>query len=380
VVFIARAHLNTLRHIRTQVHYEAGDGGRGGTAQRYGAGGQDCEIQVPLGTIIREAETGRILADLNQAEQRHILLKGGRGGRGNVHWKSSRNQAPHIAEKGDPGQELWVTLELKLLADVGLVGMPNAGKSTLLSVISNAKPKIADYPFTTLVPQLGVVYLGYREIVVADIPGLVEGASRGLGLGHDFLRHVQRTRLLAHLVDGTAANPVLDFQQINAELSMFDENLGQRPQLVLITKLDLPEAQAAYEGLEKQFTALGYPVMGISAATQHNIPPLIAKLFQMYDALPAEAASFYTPEEKPLYRLEDDPREFSILKLEEGVFEVKGKSIERATARMIWYTDDAVLRFQKILEVTGITAALEKAGVQVGETVIIGKMELEWGE
>jgi GTP-binding protein len=319
-----------------------------------------------------------VLADLHEDGQRIVVLKGGQGGRGNVHFKSSSNQAPHIAEKGDDGSESWLRLELKVLADVGLVGMPNAGKSTLLSVISNARPRIADYPFTTLVPNLGVVRLDYRDTVVADIPGLVEGAAQGAGLGHDFLRHVQRTRLLAHLIDGASQDPVADFQQINTELAVFDERLADRPQLVLITKLDLPDAAAKYDELEKTFSEMGYPVLGISAATQHNIRQFIGTIFQMLDALPEESPSPLSEDEMPVYELAPDSNRFTVLKTDEGVFQVSGAGIERAVKRTNWYLDDAVRRFQRILEAMGITAALQKEGVEVGDTVIIGEMELEW--
>lgn len=380
VIFIGNPKLNTLRNFRHQAHYRADDGGRGGSSNRTGANGGDLVLEVPLGTLIRDDETGRVIADVNQAEQRVVIAQGGRGGRGNTHWKSSRNQAPNVAEKGDQGEARWLRLELKVLADVGIVGMPNAGKSTLLSVISNAKPKIADYPFTTLVPNLGVVTQGYEDIVAADIPGLVEGAAQGLGLGHDFLKHVQRTRLLLHLVDGSASNPEADFNQINTELTLFDERLGERPQLVVITKLDLPESQERAPALQAAFEKLGYPVMAISAATQQNTKELVGRMFEMVAAMPDEPVSILTEDEMPLYVAPTDPNSFKVQKLEDGIFEVKGESIERAVARTLWYSDEAVQRFQKILEVIGITAALQKEGVKVGDTVIIGEQELEWGE
>ncbi|MFP4321762.1 MAG: Obg family GTPase CgtA, partial [Anaerolineales bacterium] len=315
----------------------------------------------------------------NQAGQEVVVLPGGRGGRGNTHWKSSRNQAPHIAERGDPAEEKWLRLELKVLADVGLVGMPNAGKSTLLSVISNAKPKIAAYPFTTLVPNLGVAGLEYRDMVVADIPGLVEGAAEGRGLGHAFLRHIQRTRVLVHLIDGSAENPWHDFQQINAELAYFDDRLAERPQLIAINKLDLPEAEAAYAELEQLFTQKGYPVMGISAATQHNTRQLVGRVLDMLDELPDDMPSVVREEEMPVYELEEDPNAFTVEKAEPGVYIVRGTAIERAVARTYWYEDEAVRRFQHILDATGIAEALTRAGVEDGDTVIIGEMELEWG-
>jgi GTP-binding protein len=380
VIFVVNPRINTLRYFGGHIHFRAENGANGGTSRKTGATGKDLILEVPLGTIIRDAETGQVIADLSKPDDRVVVLKGGRGGRGNIHWKSPHNQAPQIAEKGDPGQEAWLTLELRILADIGLVGMPNAGKSTLLSVISNAKPKIADYPFTTLVPQLGVVRLDYRDVVVADIPGLVEGAAQGAGLGHDFLRHIQRTRLLAHLVDGTNPDPVADFHQINTELTLFDERLGDRPQLVVITKLDLPEAESRYPELEKTFTALGYPVIGISSVIHKNIRQFIGLLFQMLDELPGDTPEALTPEELPTYTLPPDPNAFTIEKLKHGVFQVRGISIERAARRTLWYSPEAVTRFQRILETIGITQALEAEGVEAGDTVIIGEMEMEWGE
>lgn len=380
IVFVVDPKLNTLRYFSGRVHFRAEDGKNGGSSNKTGASGADLEIPVPPGTIIREAESKRVIADLSQPNQRVVVLKGGKGGRGNTHFKTARNQAPYIAEKGDPGEGMWLYLELKLLADVGIVGAPNAGKSTLLSVISNARPKIADYPFTTLVPNLGVVTLDYRDIVVADIPGLVEGAAQGAGLGYDFLRHIQRTRLLVHLIDGAAADPKADFHQINTELTIFDARLGERPQLVVINKLDLPQAAAQFPELEKYFSGLGYPVLGISAATQMNTRLLVGRVFQMLDELPKETPSVLDETELPIYTLPEDPNAFSIEKVEDGIFHVHGKAIERAVAKTYWYNEETVRRFQRILAAMGITAALEKAGVQVGDTVIIGEMELEWGE
>jgi len=380
VIFVTNSKLNTLRRLSGQVHYRAGHGGRGGSSNKTGRSGDNVTIEVPVGTIIREDETGQVIADLNKPEQTMIVFKGGKGGRGNTHWKSSRNQAPHIAEKGDLGYETWLKLELRVLADVGLVGMPNAGKSTLLSVISNANPKIANYPFTTLVPNLGMVQFDYKDMVVADIPGLIEGAAQGAGLGHDFLRHIQRTRLLVHIIDGASETPKLDFAQINTELTLFDERLSERPQLVVINKLDMPDAQAAYDDLAEHFEKEGYPVMGISAVTQQNTRDLIGKIFTMLDDLPKENPEVLTEDEMPLYELEEDPNQFKVEKVEDGVFRVKGTSIERAVQKTYWYEEEAVQRFQKILEVIGVTAALNKAGVSVGDTVIIGEMELEWGD
>ncbi|MCL4875606.1 MAG: GTPase ObgE [Anaerolineae bacterium] len=378
VIFVANPKINTLYQFNHKARFLAEKGRPGGSSNKTGASGRDMVIEVPLGTIIRDAETGKVYADLSTPEQRIVLLTGGRGGRGNARFATSRNQAPNMAEKGEPGQELWLKLELKLLADVGLVGMPNVGKSTLLSVISNARPKIADYPFTTLSPNLGVVTMEYRDFVAADIPGLIEGASQGAGLGHAFLRHIQRTRLLVHLVDGTAKNPVADFNQINAELSIFDERLKERPQIVVVNKLDLPEAQEQWPALEQKFTALGYEVLGISAATQQNTRKLVQRMFQKLDELP-DRVQVLEESEVPTYEISEDVV-FHVEKLEDGLFRVTGKQIERAVKMTYWELDEAVARFQRILETLGISEALEKQGVRVGDTVIIGDTELEWGE
>src|SRR5690606_13770003 len=221
---------------------KAGHGQRGGGSTKTGRSADDLIIDVPPGTVVRDAETNEILADLVREGDAVVIVKGGRGGRGNARFATSQNQAPRYAEKGEPGEEKWIILELRLIADVGIVGVPNAGKSTLLSVISNARPKIADYPFTTLEPNLGVVFYDDQDLVVADIPGLVEGAHLGVGLGHSFLRHVQRTRLLVHLLNGANEDPLADYNQINQELALYDERLGERPQIVVFNKMDLPEA------------------------------------------------------------------------------------------------------------------------------------------
>ncbi|MGB4678407.1 MAG: GTPase ObgE [Aggregatilineales bacterium] len=376
VVFVVNPRLNTLSKFQRQVHFRAANGQPGGNFNRFGAAGQDLEIEVPPGTIVRDAESGELLADLTQEGQRFVVARGGRGGRGNARFKSSTNQAPRMAEKGEPGDERWVTLELKLLADVGLVGVPNAGKSTLISVISAARPKIAPYPFTTLEPSLGVATVGDREIVFADIPGLVEGAHAGVGLGHSFLRHVQRTRLLVHLLDGAGENPIGDFVQINTELALFDPNLAEKPQIVVLNKMDLPDAQARWPEVERAVSQHGYPVMAISAVTHQGVQELLNRVAQMMAELPETRPT----EEVPVFRPDEEEVPFRIFKVEEGVYRVTGERIERAVAMTYWEYEEAVMRFQRILRALGITEALEKAGIEEGDTVIIGDMELEWAE
>ncbi len=254
--------------------------------------------------------------------------------------------------------------------------MPNAGKSTLLSVLSNARPKIADYPFTTLEPNLGVVVYDDRELVFADIPGLVEGAHMGVGLGDAFLRHVQRTRLLIHLLNGASGDPLADFSQINSELALYDENLSHKPQIVVLNKIDLSEVQARWPQVEAALKARGVDALAISALTHENVRAVVQRVFQVYDSLPEEVASGQV--ETPLYELPPDEFAFDITRERKGVFHVKGRRIERAAAMTYWDNDDAVMRFQSILETLGISEALEEAGVQVGDTVFIGDFELEW--
>lgn len=379
VVIRVNKKINTLLPFGKQVHFKAKNGGRGGSADKTGAGADDVIIEVPPGTIVRNAETDALLADLVREGDSLIVAKGGRGGRGNARFKSASNQAPRVAEKGEPGEEFWIKLELRLIADVGLVGVPNAGKSTLLSVISNAKPKIADYPFTTLEPNLGVVIYDDRDMVVADIPGLIEGAHMGVGLGHAFLRHVQRTRLLVHVLDGSSENALADYSQINSELALYDENLAEKPQIVVFNKIDLPDAQARWDEVEAALKKRGVDVMKISAATQENIKQLIQIMFQKYAELP-ELQPLEKEEEIPLYEMPEDDMSFEIVKEDEGLYRVTGKRIERAAAMTYWDYDEAVTRFQNILETLGISAALEKAGVNVGDTVFIGDFELEWSD
>ncbi len=375
IVFVGNRHLNSLSRFNRNIHYKAGNAKHGNTKKRYGANGETLRIEVPVGTIIRDAETGELLADIIEPGQEVPLLKGGRGGRGNIHFTSSVNQAPRIAERGEPGQEMWVTLELKLIADVGIVGKPNAGKSTLLSVVSSAKPKIASYPFTTLQPHLGVVQVDeYETMVLADIPGLIEGAASGVGLGHDFLRHIERTRVLIHLLDGAAPEPLEDWAAINQELAMYDVALEERPQLVVLNKMDLPDAIAWEPILEEEITKAGYPFMSISAVTGQGVPAILHRVKRMLDETPEPAP--LTDEVVVIAPPEDES--FWIEKVENG-WRVHGRKIERIAAMTYFEFDATLLRFQNILEKMGITQALEEAGVQPEDTVYVGEAALEWG-
>ncbi len=276
--------LHTLMDFRYRTRFVAQRGGDGGGANRHGADGEDLVVKVPVGTVIHDAETGAVLADLTEAGQRVVVVRGGRGGRGNARFKSSVNRAPRRTEPGRPGEERWVTLELKLLADVGLIGCPNAGKSTLLSRLTRARPKVGDYPFTTLAPNLGVAEYRGRTFVLADIPGLIEGAHAGLGLGHRFLRHIERTRVLIHVVDmaGTGGrNPLDDYRTVNRELSLYGAELEARPQVVAANKMDLPQARAHLASFKEVVEGEGTPVVPVSAATNEGLEELLSHVVRL---------------------------------------------------------------------------------------------------
>ncbi len=377
IIFTVQPHLSSLVAFQRNVHYRAGNGGNGGRRNQTGANGETMRLEVPPGTVIRRDDTGELLADLTQPGQEVVILSGGRGGRGNARFASSTNQAPRVAERGEPGEEFWLRLELKLIADVGIVGVPNAGKSTLLSVISAARPKIAPYPFTTLQPNLGVALFDDHETVVfADIPGLIEGASEGVGLGHEFLRHIERTRILVHLLDGAAANPVEEFAMINQELALHDARLEQKPQLVVLNKMDLPDAVAWEPLVAEEIARLGFPFLSISAVTGHGVRDMLNRVRQMLAEAPVTEEP--GPAEQVVIRPEPDEASFTVEREGEG-WRVRGRRIERVAAMTYWEFDATVLRFQRILEQMGISAALEDAGVRPGDRVRIGQEELEWG-
>ena len=378
VVFEVRLTLNTLSAFRQNQKFKAEDGIRGGPSQMSGRYGKDLVLPVPPGTIIFDADTGELIGDLTDPGQRLMVCKGGRGGRGNQHFATSRNQAPRTAEKGEPYEEKRIRLELKLIADIGLIGVPNAGKSTLLTVLTNAKPKIAPYPFTTLEPNLGVAEIDINTtVVLADIPGLIEGASHGAGLGHDFLRHVQRTRVLIHILDGLSEDPIADYSQINTELSLFDPNLGKKPQIVALNKIDQPEVQEKLADLQKKFKKKKVEFMTISALARTNTRDLLIKAYQtLQDAPMPEVVEMPVP----VYKPKEDPREFEIIREGENEWRIKGVAIERAAKMTYWEHDGSLRRFQKIMDTLGVKDALRKAGVQDGDTVSIDEFELEWQE
>lgn len=387
----ATNNMNTLIDYRYRHHFKAGSGEAGMRQKMHGAKGEDTVLLVPCGTIIRDADTLAILADLVEPGQRAMVARGGRGGLGNTHFATSTHQAPKEAQKGEPGEERWITMELRLIADVGVVGYPNAGKSTLLSVVTAARPKIADYPFTTIVPNLGVVDVGDASrgegfgFVLADIPGLIEGAAQGVGLGHEFLRHIQRTRLLLHMVDGTAMerDPWQDFLNINKELGEYDAVLASRPQIVVFNKIDLPEAQEHWPAFRDKAEAAGYTVFAISAAAHQGTEELMqytARRLQEIERDEAEraAAQPLADMEGPVLRPEPEDA-FTVTK-EQGVYVVRGKRIERIVSMTDQESEEGMDRLQIRLEKLGVTKALEEAGVKVGDVVRFGKVELYWGE
>jgi GTPase len=369
-------HQNTLIRFAHQRRFDAESGENGQGSGKQGAGGADLYVDVPPGCIVRDVASGDVLGDLTEPGQTLLVAKGGRGGRGNEAFKSPTRQAPRFAEKGAPGERRRIELELRLLADVGLVGKPNAGKSTLLSRISAARPKIADYPFTTLEPHLGVVQVDdVHSFVAADIPGLIEGAHEGAGLGHEFLRHVRRTRLLVHLLDGMSMDPVRDYEEISQELAAYDQDLAAKPQIVVVTKQDLPDSR---EMLPLVREALGDQVpeiLGISAVSGDGINELLHRIVGELAELSEEDAH------EPLYVFrpaEKDVRAFEIKDLGEGFYRVVGEEIERLAAMTDWSNQEAIERFERVLVARGISEALEKAGVTFGDTVRIGNYELEW--
>jgi GTPase len=375
--------LNTLLPFKYKRHFDAEHGGNGGTSKKHGRNGAHLELAVPPGTVVRTTIDGEAYTiDLLHPGQRLLAARGGKGGLGNTHFATSTRQVPRIAELGEPGQQLELELELKLIADVGLVGFPNAGKSTLISVMSAAQPKIAAYPFTTLQPNLGVAEVGNYSFVVADIPGLIEGAHRGVGLGHDFLRHVERTRLLIHVVDAAGVDgrdPLDDYHKINEELRLYAPELAERPQLVALNKADLPEAQ---QQLARLHAALALPpddVFVVSAATTVGVAALLGRAAAVLQELGPVGTADADAELLTWPVPEVDPNAFAVER-EFDAWRVRGKKIERLVSMTNFAQAESLDRLERVLKASGISAALEQAGVQEGDRVRIEKAELLWTE
>ena len=381
VVLEVDENVNTLLNFRFNRKFTAENGGAGDVKKQFGRGAEDCVIKVPLGTLVKDADSGEILADLVERGQRAIVAKGGRGGRGNAKFKSSSRRAPTFAEFGEPGESRELLLELKLLADVGLVGYPSVGKSSLISAVSSARPEIADYHFTTLVPVLGVVSLGYeKSFVMADIPGLIEGAADGVGLGHDFLRHIERTKLILHLVDAAAVdgrNPVDDFKKINVELSRYSEKLSKRPQILVANKIDLPQAKENLPALENLAAQEGIKFFAVSAATRENLDALINFIGQQLEEIVPEVESVAPVK---IFDMDKEDAPVIIERNDAAEFIVRNKNLEKIVAMTNFDNAEGLRRFQFIWRMKNLDALLKARGIKEGMSVHIGGFEFEWHE
>ena len=369
---------NTLIDFRYNKKFKAESGKNGEGGNRFGKSGQDLYIKVPIGTIVRDANTNEILADLSEPGQKALILAGGRGGKGNSHFATSTRQAPRFAQDGEKGEERELILELKLLADVGLIGFPNVGKSTFLSMTTSATPKIADYHFTTLEPNLGVVKTNYGDsFVIADIPGIIEGASEGTGLGLQFLRHIERTRLLLHVIDVSGSegrNPVEDFNTINNELKQYSEKLSKRKQIIVANKIDIMQDESLYKDLEKVAKENNMEIFKISAATNMGVSELIKHVAEVLKTLQKE--NLIEIEDRKVYTLKDDD-EYTISR-EDGMFVIKGEAVERVMRRVNIADNESLYYFQKSLDELGVNQKLKDMGIKEGDIVKICDYELEW--
>ncbi|MGM0435810.1 MAG: GTPase ObgE [Bacillota bacterium] len=382
VVFVGDEGLTTLLDYRYDRHRSAEDGGNGENKKKHGKDGEDAFLKVPVGTTIFNEENGKVLADITEHGQKAVILRGGRGGRGNVKFTTSRNTAPKISENGEPGAELEVRLELKLLADVGLLGKPSVGKSTLLSVISKSRPKIADYHFTTIQPNLGVTATSdQRSFVVADLPGLIEGASQGHGLGMQFLRHIERTRVILHVLDMSAfegRDPYEDYININKELKEYGFDLENRPQIVIANKMDMPDSEANLESFKERYED-SYPIIPISALTHDNLDKMLLKTADLLDELP-----IFSPydkkdfEEHVTYTFQPGDTPFTIRKGDDGIFEIGGEGLQRLFEMTDFKEDQSVRRFARQLKIMGVDKELRNLGVENGDTVRIFNNEFEF--
>lgn len=369
---------NTLLEFRYKKKFKAENGSNGEGSNKYGKSGEDLTIKVPIGTIVKDAETNHVLADLSHEGQKELVLKGGRGGKGNSHFATATRQAPRFSQDGENGEEKELILELKLLADVGLIGFPNVGKSTFLSRTTSATPKIADYHFTTLEPNLGVVKTEYGDsFVIADIPGIIEGASEGVGLGLQFLRHIERTRLLLHVIDVSGSegrNPVDDFEKINSELKKYSKKLSERTQIIVANKSDIIQDEEKFEELSKLAQKHNIKIFKISAVTGEGISELIKYVSDLLKILPKEELLEY--EDKKIYKLENKD-DYTIRK-EEGMFVIEGEPVERIMRRVNIDDNESLYYLQKNLDELGVHEKLKKMGIKEGDIVKIADYELEW--
>lgn len=381
IYFVVDPDANTLINFRYNKKYKAQNGENGSGNNCYGKKGEDLYIKVPAGTVVKDAETGKVIADLSRQGQKELILPGGRGGKGNSHFATATRQAPHFAQGGEKGIEKEIILELKLIADVGLLGFPNVGKSTILSVVTSARPKIADYHFTTLEPNLGVVKTEYGDsFVIADIPGIIEGASEGIGLGLKFLRHIERTRLLLHVIDvsGTEGrNPVQDFKTINKELEKYSKKLSARKQIIVANKIDAMQDESLFTELEEMAKKKEIPIYKISAATGEGLKELFTNVSKELKLLPKE--EIIDAEERVVYTLKEDEKGFEINKID-GEFVVSGPDVDRLMSRVNLADNESLYYFQKMLVNLGIDEALRNAGVRDGETIRFNDWEFAWYE
>jgi len=372
---MADAQLSTLYSMSRRKHVKAGSGGNGLGKKMQGKQGEDLLVTVPVGTLVYRRGDGEmeLMADLVADGEKQLVARGGRGGAGNAHFATSTNQTPRIAQKGEPGEEAWLVLELKVVADVGIIGYPSVGKSTLLAAASAARPKVAEYPFTTQEPVLGVVVVSNGSFVLAEIPGLIEGAHGGAGLGHYFLRHAERTKLLIHLLDGTSESLLADMDSVNRELALFNPTLGLRPQIVAVNKIDLPEVQARIPEMREELRRVKGPLHFISAATTAGVRQLMARAAGMVEELDQRA-----PDSAPAV-FRPQPRERTAVVSRDGdVFVVSLAEAERLVARMDLSSLEARSYLKRQLIRMGVGAALRKAGVRSGDRVRVGEMELDW--
>ncbi|MBQ2770165.1 MAG: GTPase ObgE [Clostridia bacterium] len=377
VIFYADERLSTLLDFKFQRHFRAQNGENGKAELMSGKDGEPLIVKVPVGTIVRDVETGMVIADMNEPGKEKIVLRGGRGGKGNARFKTATHQAPRYAQNGQKTLDREVELELKTIADVGVIGLPSVGKSTILSVLTAARPKIAAYHFTTLTPNLGVVQRHGRSFVMADIPGLIEGAAEGAGLGHDFLRHIERTRLLIHVVDAAGSegrDPMEDFDKINEELSKFSEVLASLPQIVAANKTDLPDSEVFMPYLEEKMAKAGIPLFPVSAATVSGFEPMLDRVIQMLDELPPVRT--YAEEEleiAPQYE-----KGFTVHRDDSGAYVVEGGDVDRILDTTDPDDEISMRRFQQLLLKSGIISALREMGAKDGDTIRLGEWEFDF--